>query len=68
MYDTKLGDFLKELEQKYGYDEYTNLALLILYKIGQSDNSFKPYLGILPIIHRYSPKTTSWNCFQLLEL
>lgn len=59
VYDTKLGDFLKDLEQKYGYDEYTNLALLILYQIGQNDTPFKPYLGKLPykkdIIPRQPP-------------
>ena len=36
---------MQDLEQKFGYDEYTNLALYILYLIGQPDSTFKAYLG-----------------------
>ena len=45
MYDTKIGQFLKDLETKYGYDEYTNLALYLLFEIGQANSAYQAYLS-----------------------
>ncbi len=37
---------MTDLEQKYGYDEYTNLAIYTLFLIGQNNSTFNPYLGM----------------------
>jgi hypothetical protein len=46
IYDSPLRQFMTDLEQNYGYDEYTNLAIYTLYLLGQKDSIFKPYLGM----------------------
>ena len=45
IYESRLGQFVNDLESKFGYDEYTNLALFLLNEIGNKDSIFKPYLG-----------------------
>ena len=45
IYDTKIGDLLKELEKKHGYDEYTNVALFFLNEFANKDSKWKAYLG-----------------------
>lgn len=52
IYDTKLGPLFTELESKYGYDDYTNLAFYLLNEIGNKDSIFKPYLGKLSIVKK----------------
>lgn len=48
VYETKIGDFVKTLEQKYGYDDMVNMAFYLLHEMGNPESKWKPYLDILP--------------------
>jgi len=48
IYETKIGDFVKSLEQKYGYDDSLNMAFYLLHEIGNPESKWKPYLDLLP--------------------
>ena len=48
IYDTKLGGIIKELETKYGYDDYTNMVFYLLHEMNNKESQWKPYLDLLP--------------------
>jgi hypothetical protein len=48
VYDTKIGPLIKNLEQTYGYDDYTNMVFYILHEMNNKDSQWKPYLDLLP--------------------
>jgi len=48
IYETKIGTFVKSLEEKYGIDDSLNLAFYLLNEIGNPESKWKPYLDILP--------------------
>ena len=48
IYKTKIGSFMKELEQNYGYDDILNLVFYLIHEMGNPDPEWKPYLDILP--------------------
>ena len=48
VYATKIGEFVKELETNYGYDDFLNMVLYLVHEMGNSESQWKPYLDILP--------------------
>lgn len=48
IYETKLGDFVKNLETNFGYDDYLNIVLYLVHEMGNPNSQWKPYLDILP--------------------
>jgi len=48
IYETKIGTFVKSLEEQYGFDDYLNMAFYILHEISNPESKWKPYLDILP--------------------
>lgn len=48
IHDTKISTFVKNLEEKYGYDDYVNMLFFLLHEMGNPQSEWKPYLDILP--------------------
>ena len=48
IYDTKIGTYVKSLEEKYGYDDTLNMVFYLLNEIGNPESKWKAYLDILP--------------------
>ena len=48
IYDTKIGAFVRNLEEKYGYDDYLNMLFYLVNEMGNPESQWKPYLDILP--------------------
>jgi hypothetical protein len=48
IYNTKIGSFVKELENTYGYDDYLNMVLYLVHEMGNENSEWKAYLDILP--------------------
>lgn len=66
IYDTKIGSLIKNLEQTYGYDDYTNMVFYLLHEMSNKDSQWKPYLDLLPrqftsIVYDY------WNRKNFIE-
>ena len=63
VYDTKIGPFIKNLEQTFGYDDYTNMVFFLLHEMSNKESQWKPYLDLLPhqltsIVYKYWTKKT----------
>lgn len=48
IYNTKIGSFVKDLEETYGYDDLLNMVLYLVHEMGNPESEFKPYFDILP--------------------
>ena len=48
IYETKLGDTIKIVEETFGYDDYTNMVFFLLHEMSNKDSVWKPYLDLLP--------------------
>ena len=48
VYETKIGEVIKGVEQIYGYDDYTNMLFYLLHEIDNKDSQWKPYVDLLP--------------------
>jgi hypothetical protein len=48
IYSTKIGSFVKELEENHGYDDHLNMVLYLVHEMGNPESQWKPYLDILP--------------------
>lgn len=48
IYETKIGDFVKSLEETYGYDDTLNMVFYLVHEMGNPESKWKPYLDILP--------------------
>jgi hypothetical protein len=48
VYNTKIGNFLSDLQKTYGYDDHLNMVLYLVHEMGNPDSFWKPYLDILP--------------------
>lgn len=48
VYETPIGSFVKNLEEKFGYDDSLNMALYLLHEISNPESKWKAYLDILP--------------------
>jgi hypothetical protein len=48
VYNTKVGGFVKELEENFGYDDNLNMVLFLVHEMGNSKSEWKPYLDVLP--------------------
>ena len=60
IYDTKIGTFVKSLEEKYGYDDTLNMAFYLLNEMGNPDSQWKAYLDILP----RKPESFAFNYWE----
>jgi hypothetical protein len=60
IYETKIGSFVKSLEEKYGYDDTLNMAFYLLHEIGNPESKWKAYLDILPRI----PESFAFNYWE----
>ena len=63
IYDTKLGSFMKKLESKYGFDDYTNLLFYLLLEMNNPTSNWKPYLDLLP----RQPTTLAYKFWERKE-
>lgn len=66
VHDSKYGSFIKEMQEKYGYDEQTFFAIFIISEYYNSNSLFRPYLDILP----KKPSTLAfdyWNRKSIIE-
>jgi len=66
IYDTKFGEFMLEVESKYGFDDFTNLIIYLIEEMHNPDSKWRPYLDIIPrnpvsICHNY------WNISRAVE-
>jgi hypothetical protein len=71
IYETKLGNLIKSLEEQYGYDDYTNFVFYLLHEMSNKESQWKPYLDLLPrqlttIAFKYWDKK-SWVEDELLH-
>ena len=48
VYNTKVGGFVKELEESFGYDDNLNMVLFLVNEMGNPKSEWKPYLDVLP--------------------
>lgn len=48
VYDLKIGTFVKELEEQYGYDDYLNMVLFLVHEMANEKSEWKPYFDVLP--------------------
>jgi hypothetical protein len=71
IYDTKIGQLLKVVEEEFGYDDYTNFLFYLLHEMNNKDSVWRPYLDLLPkqptsIAFKYWDKK-SWIEDELLH-
>ncbi len=60
IYDTKIAPLIKNLEETYGYDDYTNMVFYLLHEMSNKDSQWKPYLDLLP--HQFTSVVFNyWN-------
>ena len=48
IYTTNMGEFVRDLENDYGYNDFLNMVLYLIHEMGNSNSQWKPYLDILP--------------------
>lgn len=48
VYETPLDDYVRNLEEKYGFDDYLNIVFYLLHEIANPASRWKPYLDVLP--------------------
>lgn len=60
IYETKIGSFVKSLEEQYGYDDTLNMAFFLLHEIGNPESKWKAYLDILP----RKPESFAFNYWE----
>lgn len=48
IYNTKYSDTMGEIEELYGYDDMTNMTLMLILEKFNPDSKWKPYLDLLP--------------------
>jgi len=71
VYDTKIGAVIKEIEEVYGYDDYTNFVFYLLHEMSNKYSQWKPYLDLLPrqptsLAFKYAEKK-NWVEAELLH-
>ena len=57
----KYAEFIKELEQKYGYDEITYFAIFIISEYFNPNSEYRAYLDIIP----KKPSTPTYNYWDI---
>jgi hypothetical protein len=60
IYETPLGAFISNLEEKYGFDDFLNIVFYFLYEVANPDSQWKPYLDILP----RQPESIAFNYWK----
>lgn len=60
IYDTKIGTFVRSLEEKYGFDDYLNMAFYLLHEMGNPESKWKSYLDVLP----RQPESIAFNYWK----
>jgi len=48
VYETKYGTKLKEIEEKYGYDDLANLVIFFIGEFYNKESFYKPYFDVIP--------------------
>lgn len=48
IYNTKYADTMNEIEELYGYDDITNMTLMLILEKFNPDSKWKPFLDLLP--------------------
>lgn len=66
IYTGKYSELIKDLEQKFGYDELTYLIIVIIDEYFNAESFWRPYLDILPRIPS-SPIYNYWENSKWLE-
>jgi hypothetical protein len=66
IYTGKYAELMKELEQKYGYDEMTYLVIILIEEYFNEKSHWRPYLDVLPKIPT-TPVYNYWNNSEWLE-
>lgn len=61
-----LGEFVQELEKKYGYDEIAYIAMLLIYEYYNPDSVYRHVLDILPKVPN-TPAMLYWNNTNRIE-
>ncbi len=63
---SKYTAFIKELEEKYGYDEVTYFSILIISEYFNPTSIFRPILDIIPK-KSFTPVYNYWNIASVIE-
>lgn len=66
VYDTKYSDFLKQIEEKYGYDDMLNFLIYILSEFYDPNSKWSAFFDLVPrqplnLAHNY------WNESKTIE-
>lgn len=60
IYSTKYGEVMEEIEEMYGYDDMTNLALSLIHEKFNPESKWKNYIDIFPI----EPQNLVYNFWE----
>lgn len=60
IHETPLNSFIRNLEEKYGFDDYLNIIFYLLHEMSNPNSHWKPYLDILP----RQPESIAFNYWK----